>query len=79
DKGYPIASFTWVIAYKEQRYNDRKEEEAKALVNLLWWMTHSGQKYAEPLKYAPIPSKAQKKAENVIRSITYNGKPVCRK
>jgi phosphate transport system substrate-binding protein len=74
--GYSISGFTWILVYKEQNYRDRKEEKAKALVNLLWWMTHEGQKYAEPLHYAPLSKAAVEKAEKLIKSITYKEKPI---
>ncbi len=70
-QGYPIAGLTWILVYKDQGYGDRSEEKAKALVKLLWWMTHEGQKYAEPLEYAPLSKKAVEKAEKLIKSITY--------
>jgi phosphate transport system substrate-binding protein len=74
--GYPISGFTWIILYKEQRYGDRTEDKAKALLHLVWWMTHEGQKYAEPLQYAPLSRAAQEKAENQIKSVTYGGKTI---
>jgi phosphate transport system substrate-binding protein len=45
-------------------------------VKLLWWMTHEGQKYTEPLDYAPLSKRAVEKAERLIKSITYAGKPI---
>ena len=72
--GYPLAGFTWIIVFKEQNYNQKPQEKGQEIVKLLWWMTHEGQKYAEPLKYAPLPKEAVKKAEKIIESITYNGK-----
>jgi len=69
--GYPISGFTWILVYKEQNYADKSQEKAKALVNLLWWMTHEGQKYAEPLHYAPLSKAAVAKAEKLIQSIRY--------
>lgn len=74
--GYPISGFTWVVVYKEQNYGGKSEEKAKGAVNLLWWMTHEGQKYAEPLHYAPLSQAAVGKAEKLIKSITYNGHPL---
>jgi len=75
-EGYPISSFTWVLVYQEQAYKKRAMEKAGELVKLLWWMTHEGQKYTDPLHYAPLPTQAVKKAEKIIKSITYNGKPI---
>ena len=70
-EGYPISGFTWILVYKDQSYGDRSEEKAKELVKLLWWMTHEGQKYTEPLEYAPLSKKAVEKAEKLIKSISY--------
>ncbi len=74
--GYPISGFTWIIVYKEQNYDNRSFEKAKELVNLLWWMTHQGQRYTEDLHYAPLSKEAVVKAERIIQTITYNGKPI---
>ncbi len=70
-EGYPISGFTWIIVYKELNYTGRPEDKAKALGNLLWWVTHEGQKFAEPLHYAPLSKAAAAKAEKLIKSITY--------
>ena len=75
-EGYPISGFTWILVYKDQNYGDRSEEKAKELVKLLWWMTHEGQKYTEPLEYAPLSKKAVEKAEKLIKSISYKSSVV---
>jgi phosphate transport system substrate-binding protein len=75
-KGYPISGFTWILVYKEQNYADHPKGKAKALANLLWWMTHQGQKYAEPLHYAPLSKAAVGKAEKLIKSVTYKEEPI---
>jgi len=64
------------LVYQEQAYKKRAMEKAGELVKLLWWMTHEGQKYTEPLHYAPLPTQVVKKAEKIINSITYNGNPI---
>jgi phosphate transport system substrate-binding protein len=74
DQGYPIVSFTWILLYKDQKYNDRSEDKARELVKLIWWMTHNGQQYAEPLQYAMLPSEAVKKVEVLLKSVNYGGK-----
>jgi phosphate transport system substrate-binding protein len=75
-KGYPITSFTWALIYKEQKYNDRSAARAKMLLDLLWYNIHEGQKYCEPLNYAPLSKSALKVAENILKSATYDGKPI---
>jgi phosphate transport system substrate-binding protein len=74
--GYPISGFTWIILYREEKYGDKTEDKVKTQVRLLWWMTHEGQKYAEPLQYAPLSKAAREKAEKLIKSVTYAGKAV---
>lgn len=74
--GYPISGFTWLIFYKEQNYDNRDKAKADTLVNMLWWVLHEGQALAKPLHYAPLPAEAVKKGETILKSITYNGKPV---
>ncbi len=74
--GYPISGFTWIIVYQEQNYGGRAKARAQALANLLWWMIHEGQSYAEPLNYAPLPEPAVKAAESLLRSLTYQGQPL---
>jgi phosphate transport system substrate-binding protein len=73
-EGYPISGFTWIILYGDQKYGDRTEQKTRELVKLVWWMTHEGQKYAEPLQYSPLSKTAVEKAEKLIKSITYGGK-----
>lgn len=77
-QAYPIASFTWILVYKEQAYGSRTQDKANDLVKLLWWMTHQGQKYTEPMEYASLSPNAVKKSEALIKSITFQGKPILR-
>jgi len=69
---YPIASFTYLLVYKEQA----DQAKGKALVDFLWWATHDGQKMASDMQYAPLPEEVVKKAEAKIKSITFQGKPL---
>ena len=76
-EAYPISTFTWIIFYKEQAYNNRPESKAIALANLLKYVTgKEGQDIASKTHYAPLPNQAQEITKNVIASITYNGKPL---
>jgi len=75
-KGYPISSFTWALIYKEQKYNDRTEARAKTLLTLLWYNIHEGQKECVPLNYAPLSKSAVKVAEAILKSATFDGKPI---
>ena len=76
--GYPISTFTWILVYKEQGYDNRPKDKVEAMMKLLWWMVHDGQQYAEPLAYARLPASVVAKAETILRSVTYKGAPVLR-
>ncbi len=69
---YPISSYTYILAYK----NQKDAAKGKALVDFLWWDIHDGEKYAKDLQYAPLPEEVVKRAEAKINSITANGKPL---
>jgi len=75
-KGYPIASFTWALIYKEQNYNGRSKARATELLKLLWYNIHQGQAECAPLNYAPLSKSAVKVAEKILKSATYQGKPI---
>ncbi len=75
-EGYPISGFTWVALYKEQGYEGRSREKARKLAKLLWWMVHEGQRYARPLHYAPLPEEAVRKADTLLKGLTYEGQPL---
>src|SRR5437016_7006970 len=72
DDAYPIASFTWLLVYKDQS----DETKGKALVKFLWWSSHEGQKYAADLLYAPLPAQVVKQIEAALSQITFKGKPL---
>ncbi|MBI3320062.1 MAG: phosphate ABC transporter substrate-binding protein PstS [Candidatus Omnitrophica bacterium] len=62
---YPIASFTWLLVYREQE----NPVKGKALVSFLKWMLREGQPYAGPLGYAPLPPEVITREEATIERI----------
>ncbi len=74
--GYSICGFTWALIYKEQDYSGRSTDRANKLLTLLWWNIHEGQQFATPLNYAPLSKEALQVAEKILKSATYNGKPI---
>jgi len=72
DNAYPIASFTWLLVYKDQP----DQVKGRAIVDFLWWMSHEGQKYAADLLYAPLPGPVVKQIEAKLKQINYRGKPL---
>ncbi len=69
---YPIASYTYILAYKDQK----DAAKGKTLVDFLWWGIHDGEKFAKELNYAPLPAEIVKRAEAKINAITSGGKPL---
>ncbi|HTS43545.1 MAG TPA: phosphate ABC transporter substrate-binding protein PstS [Puia sp.] len=74
--GYPISGFSWVLIYQEQKYNDRSADRASKLLKLLSWMIHDGQQYSGPLTYAPLSPAAVAVGDAILKSATFNGKPI---
>jgi phosphate transport system substrate-binding protein len=74
--GYPISGFSWVLLYKEQKYNNRSLAKVTNLLKQLEWMIHDGQQYGADLSYAPLPSAAVTVGDNLLKSATYDGKPI---
>lgn len=74
--GYPISGLSWVLIYKEQKYGNRSLEKATNLLKLIWWQVHEGQQYSAALHYAPLSQNATTTAENILKSATYDGKPI---
>lgn len=75
DAAYPIASFTYLIVYKDLD-NIKTTEQAQALADFLWWATHDGQKFNAELDYAPLSSGVQQKVEAALSVLTYKGQKV---
>jgi phosphate transport system substrate-binding protein len=69
---YPIAGFTWILAYVNQKDKDKGE----ALAKVLWWAIHDGQKYTSALDYGSLAGPVVTKAENAVLSIKYQGQPL---
>jgi phosphate transport system substrate-binding protein len=70
---YPIASFTYILLYK----NQTDAAKGKALVDFLWWAIHDGQKTTSELDYSPLPAEVVKSVEKTLTTeITTGGQPV---
>ena len=72
ETAYPISSYTYILAYKDQK----DATKGKAVVDFLWWGIHDGEQFAKDLLYAPLPAEIVKRTEAKINSITSGGKPL---
>src|SRR6185503_17199986 len=59
ENAYPISSYTYILAYKDQKDAD----QGKALVDFLWWGIHDGEGFAKDLLYAQLPKEIVTLAE----------------
>jgi phosphate transport system substrate-binding protein len=66
---WPISAFTYVLIYKDQT----DASHGPTLVKFLRWGNHEGQKYCEPLLYAPLPATIQTMVDQKLDSVTLNG------
>jgi phosphate ABC transporter phosphate-binding protein len=71
---YPIASFTYLLVYKDQV----DQMKGKALVDFLWWVIHDGQKYAPSLDYVPLPDEVVKLNEETLKLVNHKGQAFLR-
>jgi phosphate ABC transporter phosphate-binding protein len=77
DNAYPIASFSYILVYKELSVSSGMTwEKARALTWFLWWAVHDGQHYASGLSYVPLPQAVVTHNEATLRTITFNGQQV---
>jgi phosphate transport system substrate-binding protein len=74
---YPIATFTWMIIYKEQNYSDRSKEQATATLDLLQYiLSDEAQNITPEVHYAPLPAKAKELSMKNLKTVTYDGMPI---
>lgn len=72
--GYPISGYTWILLYKDQKYGNRTQAQAQALVDMLQWMLSSkGQEFHDKLDYGRIDGQAAKVSNRIVASINYGG------
>ena len=71
---YPIATFTWMVIYKEQNYSDRSMDQAVATLDLLQYiLSDEAQNITSEVHYAPLPTKAKELSMKNLKTVTYDG------
>jgi phosphate transport system permease protein/phosphate transport system substrate-binding protein len=73
---YPIASFSYLLLYKELSTNIDSMEKAEVLAEFVNWAITDGQQFASPLHYVPLPDSVVQHNQQTLRSLTFNGQPV---
>jgi phosphate transport system substrate-binding protein len=62
---YPISSFTWMLFYE----TPKDKAMAKTMVEFMQWALGDGQKFCEPLGYAPLPGEVVKMELEALKKI----------
>jgi phosphate transport system substrate-binding protein len=73
---YPIASFSYLLLYKELSTNIDSMEKAKAMAEFVKWAITDGQQFASPLHYVPLPGSVVQHDQETLKLLTFNGLPV---
>jgi phosphate ABC transporter phosphate-binding protein len=78
ENSYPIASYSYLLLYKELSINPNinSQEKAKAVADFLSWAITDGQKFASVLSYVPLPDQVVKLDQETLKSLTFKGQPV---
>ena len=72
DATYPIAAYTYILAYVDQKDADK----GAALVAFLYWALTDGQAEEKAIGYAPLPSAVQEKSLAELHKLTTGGAPI---
>lgn len=71
---YPIATFTWIVIYKEQNYSKRSKEQAIATLDFVKYiLSEEAQSITSEVHYAPLPAKAKELSLSNLKTVTYDG------
>jgi len=75
-RGALKSGLTEAIIYKEQNYDGRSLMRAQKLLKMLWWCVHDGQSHCSGPDCAKLSPAAVTIAENILKSATFDGKPI---
>jgi len=70
EAAYPISGYTYLLVYADAK--DRVKGEA--IAKFTWWALHDGQKFAQALDYAPLPTKVVTQVEARLKELSSGGK-----
>lgn len=73
-EAYPITTGTYVLIYR----NQTDPVKGRAIVQLLKWAVHDGQKSNRALFFAPVPTSLTSRIDAALSAVTINGQPADR-
>ena len=78
DQSYPIATFTYLILYKDMVNNPhiKSADQAQAIVDFIKWAITTGQQQSSALGYVPLPDSVVGTDMATLSSLSYSGTPL---
>ena len=75
---YPIASFSYLLLYKDLTTNPSLNDQNKAqnLVDFINWAVTDGQQFGPDLGYVPLPDPVVQNVQETLSGLTFNGAPL---
>ena len=75
---YPIASFSYLLVYKELTDDPglADKNKAQSLVDFINWAITDGQQFAPDIGYVPLPEQVVQLNQETLRGLTHNGAPL---
>jgi phosphate transport system substrate-binding protein len=75
---YPIASFSYLLVYKELTDDPglADKNKAQSLVDFINWAITDGQQFASDIGYVPLPEQVVQLNQETLRGLTHNGAPL---
>lgn len=62
---YPISGFSWIMVYG----NGPDKSRARMIHDVVRWLVTDGQRFAEKVRYVPLPASVQKRAETTLQQM----------
>ena len=75
-KGYPIATYTYILLYQDMSLTTDSTGQAKQVKDLVAWMSTKGQQYSEGLDYGPLPQRVRDFDAQQLAKLTFKGQPL---
>jgi phosphate transport system substrate-binding protein len=73
---YPIASYTYMLVYKDLKDGNLTKEQAEVVAKFLLWSKTEGQAMAPELNYAKLTPEMQEKVTKAVKALTFGGEPI---
>lgn len=73
---YPIASFTYLLVYKNIGQVTKSLDEAQTVVHMINWMITDGQKFSSQLLYVPLPNSVTAIGQRGLSMVQYDNQQV---